>query len=266
MNKIRGKRGRGAAIVAGLLALVAALALSGIAGAEKPVKVRVGNLDLTFNGGFSPKVLSKTKLTPISFNISGDIKTVDGTHPPALKEFLFEADKNTALETKGYPVCKSGQLQSQTTAAARSICGKTLIGSGKTEVEIAFPEQPPIPVKSDLLAFNGGVAGGVTTIFIHAYITVPTPAAIVTTVKTKKISKGRYGLGSVATIPKIAGGSGSPTSFSLTIDKKFTYKGKKVSVLSAKCPDGKLQARGEAVFSDGTRAKAEVVRTCTGKG
>ena len=78
---------------------------------------------------------------------------------------------------------------------------------------------------------------------------MPVPAAIVTTVKIKKIHNGRYGLKSVATIPKIAGGSGSVTSFSLKIDKKFTYKGKKVSVLSAKCPDGKLQAHGDAPSS-----------------
>jgi hypothetical protein len=50
------------------------------------------------------------------------------------------------------------------------------------------------------------------------------------------------------------------------VDKKYTYKGKKVSVLTAKCTDGKLVARGEAFFSDGTKAKAGVVRTCTPKG
>lgn len=103
-----------------------------------------------------------------------------------------------------------------------------------------------------------------TTLFIHAYITVPTPAAIVTTVKIKKIHKGRYGLLSVASIPKIAGGSGSVKSFSLTINKRYTYKGKKMSVLTAKCPDGKLQAHATAVFADGTKAAATIIRTCTG--
>ena len=87
---------------------------------------------------------------------------------------------------------------------------------------------------------------------------MPTPAAIVSTVKIKRIHNGRYGVRSVTTIPKIAGGSGSVTDFNLTIDKK--------GVLLAKCPDGKIQAHGTAVFSDGTRASAEVIRTCTGKG
>jgi hypothetical protein len=239
------------------LGALIALTVAGIATAEKPVKVRAGNLELTFNGGFSPKTLSKTKLTPISLNISGKLKTVDGTHPPALNEFIVETDKNGAVEVKGLPVCTASKLQSQDTKHAEAICKSAIIGTGQAKAEIAFPEQAPIPATSKIIAFNGGFKGGVTTLFIHAYLTVPTPAAIVTTVKVTKIHAGRYGLKSVASIPKIAGGSGSVTDFNLTINKK--------GVLLAKCPDGKLQARGEAKFSDGTVAKAEVLRTCTGK-
>jgi len=239
------------------IAALGALVLAGSAPAEKPVKVVAGNLELTFNGGFTPKALSKTKLTPISLTVSADIKTVDGTHPPALKEFNVETDKNGAIEVKGLPVCTAAKLQSQDTKHAEAICRSAIIGSGQATAEIAFPEQAPIPAKSKIIAFNGGFKGGVTTIFVHAYLTVPTPAAIVTTVKIKKIHNGRYGLSAISTIPKIAGGSGSVTHFNLTINKK--------GVLLAKCPDGKLQAHGTAVFSDGTRASAEIIRTCTGK-
>jgi hypothetical protein len=239
------------------LGALIALTVAGIATAEKPVKVRAGNLELTFNGGFTPKTLSKTKLTPISLTVSGDIKTVDGTHPPALKEFNVQTDKNGAINVKGLPVCTAAKLQSQDTKHAEAICKTAIIGSGQATAEIAFPEQAPIPAKSKIIAFNGGFKGGVTTLYIHAYLTVPTPAAIVTTVKVKKIHVGRYGLEAISTIPKIAGGSGSVTHFNLTINKK--------GVLTAKCPDGKLQAHGTAVFSDGTRASAEVIRTCTGK-
>jgi len=38
----------------------------------------------------------------------------------------------------------SGKLQSRTSKAAREVCGPALIGSGKTDVEIKFPEQNPI--------------------------------------------------------------------------------------------------------------------------
>ncbi|HEY0317019.1 MAG TPA: hypothetical protein VGC49_01860 [Solirubrobacterales bacterium] len=249
------------------LGALIAVSVAGIATAgNKPVTVQAGNLKLTFNGGFTPTTLPKKALAPISLSASGKIATLDGTHPPALKEFLLETDKNGSVQTVGFPKCTSGKLQSQDTKHAEAICRNAIIGSGTTNVEIAFPEQKPIPVSSKLLVFNGGTAGGVTTFYIHAYITVPTPAAIVTTVKIKKIHKGRFGTESIASIPKIAGGSGSVTSFSLVVNKKYTYKGKKMSVLSAKCADGKLQAHGTAVFSDGTRASAEIIRTCTGKG
>jgi len=253
-------------VVTMALGALIALSVAGIATAEKPVKVRAGNLDLTFNGGFSPKALSKTKLTPISLDVSGKIATVDGTHPPALKEFILETDKNGAVNVPGYPKCTSGKLQSRDSKSAKAVCGSAILGEGTTDVQIQFPEQAPIPVKSPLILFNGGTSGGKTTFFVHAYITVPTPAAIVTTVKITKINNGRYGLKSVASVPKIAGGSGSVTAFNLHVDKKYNYKGKQVSVLTAKCPDGKLQAKGQAKFSDGTVANAEVIRTCTPKG
>lgn len=264
--------GLGVAAALGVaVVLIAAAAAGGAVKPNKPTTVQVGNLDLTFDGGFSPTALPKKTMAPIAFSVEGDFKSLDGSHLPALKEFRIESDKNGAIDVKGYPTCNPAQLQSTDTKHALLACKPALIGEGKTTAEIKLNEQSPIQVKSDLLAFNGGFKAGVTTLYIHAFITYPTPAAVVTTVKIKKIHNGRYGLLSIASIPKIAGGSGSVKSFSLKIDKKFTYKGKKVSVLTAKCPDGKLQAKGAAVFynyetGESTTASAEVIRTCTGKG
>jgi hypothetical protein len=246
-------------LVAAALTVAMVFLAAGMAAAEKPVKVIAGDIEGIFNGGFSPKTLSKKKPTPIAFNISGKLRSLDPAEPhlPALKEFQLEGDKHASIDVKGIPACLPGEIQSTDTAQARKACGPSLIGTGKTEVGIKFPDQPEIPAKSDLLVFNSGVYGAVTKLLIHAYITVPTPAAIVTTVKIKKIHKGRYGLNSVATIPKIAGGFGSVKSFSLNLQK---------GILSATCPDGHLNARGSAVFADGTKVTGAVVRTCTGKG
>jgi hypothetical protein len=240
------------------LAALIAVSVAGIAtGANnKPVTVEAGNLVFTFNGGFNPTKLPKNKLAPITLTASGKISTKDGTHPPALKETIVETDKNGAINVKGLPACKSGQLQSRDTGAAEKACKSAIIGTGQTTVEVQFPEQPPIDVKSKLLVLNGGFSGGTTTLYIHAYFSAPVTGAIVTTLKIKKVNNGRYGLKTVATIPKIAGGSGSVKTFNLTINKK--------GVLTAKCPDGKLQAKATAIFSDGTKASAGIIRTCTG--
>ncbi|HEX5983268.1 MAG TPA: hypothetical protein VFY69_03590 [Solirubrobacterales bacterium] len=246
----------------GLIAAVtvtAVLVVGGIATAAKPVTSVSGDIHTEFNGDFSPKVLSKNKLTPISFWISGKMKTLSGQHIPPMKEFLLEGDKNASISVEGIPICPPGKLQSTTSAAARKACGNALVGSGKAKAGIKFDEQAEIPVTSELLAFNGGFRGGVTTLYLHAYITVPTPAAIITVVKIKRIKKGRYGLLSTAKIPKIAGGSGSVTFFKLQLKK---------GILSAKCPDGKLAARGSATFGSipPTTLNGAVVRPCTGKG
>jgi len=265
--KILGRERRPALALIALIAALAVLVAGGTALAgDKPVTVEVGNLEFTFNGGFSPKVLPKKTLAPITLTASGKIATKDGTHPPALKETVVETDKNGAVFVKGLPVCKSGQLQSRDTTAARKACPKAIIGTGKTTVEVAFPEQKPIPVNSALTVFNGGQKGGTTTFYIHAFFTAPITGAIVTTVKIKKIHRGRFGLKSIASIPKIANGSGSVQSFDLKIGKTYTYKGKKVSVLSARCADGKLQAYASAIFADGTKASEGIIRTCTSKG
>ena len=202
----------------------------------------------------------------IKLNLSGKVETLDGTHPPALREFIVETDKNGTINAKGLPKCTAAKLNSQDTTAARKACPTSIVGEGKTDVEIAFPEQAPIVAHSKLLAFNGGVKGGVTTIYIHAFLTVPVPAAVVTTVKVSKVKNGRYGTKSVASIPVIAGGSGSPIFFELTVGRNFTYKGKKQSYLLARCPDGHLNAKGTGVFSDGTKLTGSVVRSCTPKG
>jgi len=248
------------------LGAIFALVVAGAASAFKPTVVKVGNLVLTFNGGITPSKLPKKELAPITLNVTGDIATSDNSHVPALKEFVLETDKNGAVDAKGLATCKLGKLEATTSGAAEKACKSSIIGKGTTDVEVLFPEQAPIPIKSKLLLFNGGVSGGKTTFYLHAFLTQPIASAVVTTVKITKTHNGRYGLKSVASIPKIANGAGSVTNFSLSISKKFNYKGKKHSVLSAKCTDGHLDAQGEAVFADGTRAKGAVTRPCTPKG
>jgi hypothetical protein len=248
------------------LGAAVAVAVAGIASAEKPTIVRAGNLVITLNGGFTPKALPKKEMAGITLNVSGKIATADGKHPPALREVVVETDKNGAINAKGLPVCTASKLQAQDTGNAEKACPDAIVGTGQTVAEIEFAEQPPIDVTSKLIAFNGGVKGGTTTIFIHAYLSSPVSAAIVTTVKVSKISNGRYGTKSIASIPVIAGGNGSVKSFNLTIKRDFTYKGKKQHYLLAKCPDGHLNAKATSVFDDGSRLTGSFVRTCTPKG
>lgn len=252
-------------------AICAALALIvvGSALAESKTKsevVRVGNLVLRDSSrGISPIKLPKHKQVPIMANLSASVTTVDGSHLPAAREVVIDIDKSIHVNAKGLPICKGGQLEARDTKTARRICGKATVGTGSGLVEIAFPEQKPLMVSSPLTMFNGGVKGGKTTILIHAFITVPAPAAIVTTVKITPIRRGPYGIHTVSKIPVIAGGAGSVTKFKLRIDRKFTHRGKKKSYLTASCPRGRHLTKGRVLFDDGTLLRVARILPCSPK-
>lgn len=240
-----------------MLALaVAAVASLGVAAVASAVSttLRAGNLIVTFGGTTSPKALSKTKYTPVSTNIFGKIKTSENSHPSAFREAIVNIDKDVKVNVKGYPVCKAGQLTARDTKAAKRVCGKTLLGQGSAVAQIAFPEQNPIRVPSPLLVFNGGEKGGKITLLIHTFITVPVPAAIVTTVKIQRKGSGIH---SVAKIPQIAGGSGSALEFKFKLGKTYRYKGKKVGYFEARCPDGVFKVNvPKVLFKNETRDPA----------
>lgn len=256
---------RGAAFAA-VLCASSVLILTEFAGAESPVTIPIETIEWTPSIGFFPRALSKTKPTPIALNLSGQLKTADGVHPPALQEFILEADKNGAIDVKGLPVCRLGPVEERSTALANEVCPNAIVGRGTMNIEVAFPEQPPISLKSALTVFNGGVKQGVTTLLVHVFLKNPVSAAVVTIVKIKKIHKGRFGTKAIFSFPVIAGGSGSVTAFDATLFKRFSYKGKRASLVTLRCPDGRIQAQTEAIFSDGTHTDTEVIRPCTPKG
>jgi hypothetical protein len=225
---------RGRLMVA--FAMTAALALGAVTVADAAkTTIGVGNLKLTFGGIFSPKALPKATYAPVTAVVEGKVTTTDRTHPSALRETVVDVDKDVRVSVKGLPVCKASQLEAQDTKAAKSVCGTTVLGSGLAHAEIAFPEQPPIKVASPITVFNGGEKGGKVTLLIHTFLTVPAPAAIVTTVT---IAKKGSGLHSIAKVPVVAGGSGSVLDFKFKLGRTYAYKGKKVSYLEARCPDG----------------------------
>ncbi len=247
---------------------IAALGISligGTAAAEAPVHLPIGNLEVTFDGGFSPRALPRKAASPVTAALDGTFATLDGSPPPALAELAVEADRNLSLDAKGIPSCPVLQLR-QSTPRLESSCSGAVLGRGEAGIEIHFPESEPISIRSPLVIVKGGEREGVTTLYVRAYLTVPTPSVLVVKVKVSKVRDGRYGLRAVASVPKIAGGDGSVTSFKLKIGKRFTYQGEKRSLLSARCTDGKLRLQASASFVDGSVAPGAVSQICEQRG
>jgi hypothetical protein len=248
------------AVAAGLALLVASVAAGNFDNREEHC---VGVLCVGDNGGLSPTRLPRHGGAPVTARIIGDISTTDGSHPPALQQLEAEIDKTIKVDAVGLPTCSESQLKASSSATAKKVCGDALIGSGSAEVEVAFPEQKPFRSTGPLLLFNNGVHGGTTSVLLHAYVDVPAPTAVIVQAKVTRIHRGRYGLHLEAHIPKIAGGAGSATAFSLKIGRRYTYKGQRKSFLTASCPTGSWATKGNLSFSDHTRLGFTHVFTCT---
>jgi hypothetical protein len=251
------------AVAAGL-ALIAATGAAGDRGTRQ--EHCVGVLCVGDNGGISPTKLPKHGSAPVSARIDGEIMTRDGSHPPALQDLEADIDHTIEVDAVGLPTCKESQLEASSSATARKVCGDAIVGSGTTEVEVAFPEQKPFRATGPLLLFNGGVHGGTTTVFLHAYVDVPAPTAVIVRATVTRIHQGRYGLLLKAHVPRVAGGAGSATAFDLKIGRSYTYKGRKKSFLSASCPTGSWATKGSLLFSDRTRVGFTHLFTCTPQG
>lgn len=245
-----------------VLALVTVLVIAGSAAA---IVLRAGNLKITTDGGFTPTTLPKKGFAPIKVYGFGKIETEDGTQPPVLETVTILFDKHGKVETRGLPVCTPGKLKATTVAQARKLCPGAIVGKGVGKAVVVFPEQPPIPASSPITLFNAQPKNGNPVVLAHAHLTVPAPSTFIVPIEIEKVNKGRYGFRTVAKIPRIAGGSGIPLYARLKIGREWKYKGKTLSFANAGCPDGRLQAKGEFEFKDGTFLQGSVFKRCTGK-
>jgi hypothetical protein len=244
--------------------VVAALAFAvlALAGAAEARVIRVGDIVLTADGGFSPTSLPKHENAPITIHGGGKISTVSGNYPPVLEDINIEFDRHGSVETTGLQVCTQGKLEATTSPQARRACPGAIVGEGSGQAIVVFPESKPIHVSSPITLFNGPKKHGDPTVFAHAYTTVPVATTFIVPIVIETIHKGVYGYRTKARIPKIAGGYGIPIAGHLTIGKKWTYKGKQHSYVNARCETGHLQARVEATFKDGTFLSGVFIRPC----
>lgn len=241
---------------------VAAAGLALARDAQPPTVVRAGNMILSIAGGVAPQILPRDSFAPVGFYSIISFGTVDGAQPPALKQVVVDADKDVVVDVTGLPTCRKSQLESRDTASAIQACPKAIFGRGRGTVQVAFPEQPPFSSTGPLVLFNGGEEGGVTTLYIHAFVNVPAPTAIVTTAKITRVHNGPYGTHAVFNIPPIAGGNGAVTKGELSARRIYTYKGKRHSVLSARCSDGRIVARSTFEFRDNSTISASFLAPC----
>jgi hypothetical protein len=240
---------------------VAAVALVAV-GSAQALQLRVGKIVITTDGGFSPTTLPKRENAPIKLQGFAKFSTIDGTRPSPLRRLVLEFDKHGEVETRGLQKCTVAKLVATTTPRARKQCPDAIVGTGFGTAVVELPEQRPIEASSALTLFNGPKKHGNPTILGHAHLDYPAPTTYVVPIEIEKINRGRYGFRTVADFPRIANDYGSPIYGRLKIGREWTYKGQRLSFANAHCADGRLQARGEFSFKDGSSVEGTLFRPC----
>jgi hypothetical protein len=235
-------------------------------GAAQAIELRVGKIVIVTDGGFTPTTLPKRENAPIKLYGHARFKTIDGSRPSPLRRLEIEFDKHGAVETRGLQKCTQAKLIATTTQRARKQCPDAIVGTGFGTAVVELPEQRPIEASSALTLFNGPRVHGNPSVLGHAHLDYPAPTTYVVLIEIEKINNGRYGFRTVADFPRIANDYGSPTYGRLKIGKEWIYKGKRLSFANAHCPDGRLQARGEFSFKDGSSVQGTLLAPCKARG
>lgn len=244
--------------------VLAAVAFAGLGAAVAyAIELRIDNIVINADGGFTPTALPKHENAPIKLYGHAKFSTIDGTRPSPLTKLLIEFDKHGAVETRGLQKCTMRKLDPSTTERARKICKAAIVGKGFGTALIILPDSRPIKASTPITLFNGPVKHGNPTVIGHGFLSYPLPTTYLVPIEIQKINNGRYGFRTVAEFPKIANYYGSALYGRLKIGREWRYKGKTLSYANAHCPDGRLQARGEFSFKDGNSVEGTLFRPCT---
>jgi hypothetical protein len=214
-----------------LVALATGLSLAGPGLAEV---VERGNLRVAFDGTLTPRALPRTGSVPVRVTVEGRIATTNGTNPPQLRVIAVAINRHGHLDPGGLPVCRLEQIQPATSAGALESCGGSLVGDGRFFANVLLPEQAPFPSEGKILAFNG-VFNGKPAILAHVFGTEPAPTSYTLPFEVSH-TKGTYGTLLSASLPNFTSDWGYVTGLSMTLGRRFAYRGRARGYLSAACP------------------------------
>src|ERR1700749_1221949 len=211
--------------------LIALFAFLGVAASQAEV-VPNGNTLVKFDADFDPHSLPRQDPAPVQIKISGSIKTTDGSHPPPLRWLEVELNRNGKLTTTGLPICSAPLLQSTTTEQALARCGSAVIGRGNFRAVVALGGD--VPTSGKIIAFNSRLTGK-PALLLHFFASVPARFTLIVPLKIIRKNKGEFGTLLRTRVPKIAGDLGSITNIDLTVGRRFSFRGKRRSYVSAAC-------------------------------
>jgi hypothetical protein len=233
--------------------------------------VQRGDLRVYFRGGIAPKALPRHGQAPVAVSVAGHVLTTNGTIPPQLRTIAIAINRNGHLDYRGLPTCRYRRLLAASTRQALAACRRALVGTGSFAAKVVLPEQSPFPSGGRVLAFNG-ILHGRHVVLAHVYGSKPLPQSRVLTFHLRR-SRGGYGIVLRAHLPRVAAEWGYVSRVSLTLKRRFRYRGQPRSFITAGCPAPTgftvatfPAAKASFDFEDGRSLSSTLVRSCRALG
>jgi hypothetical protein len=254
--------------LATLLAVLAPLAVLAAANLSPAAVVQAGNLRITLLSQVQPYKLPRQGTAPIAVFVSGHVAAVNGGVPDQLQRLAVKVNRRALLQSRGLPICSVPEVQPSSTNRALRECGPALVGSGQFWAHIVLPEQGAYPTHGRLLVFNGR-KGGRPAVLAHIYTSHPFATSFVIPFTMRYLRAGTYGTELVASLPEALGEWGYVDRIKLTLRRKYTFHGRRLSYFNAGCPalPGSDRAAFHLAyatfsFSGGRRIGADVTKAC----
>jgi hypothetical protein len=254
------------------LAIALALLLFGGGALASAEVAQNGNLRVSMSGELLPHVLPRKGVAPVSVTVGGKISTTDETEPPQLRQMTVEINRHGRIESTGLPICNAGKIRTASNGRALAICGNALVGEGKFSGTVTLPGSAPYPIEGKLLMFNGREHGH-PALLGHIYTPHPFATSFVISFAISAKRKGNYGTVLTADLRKALGSKKNLTGIEMTLSRRYSYKGRRRSYVSAGCPAPKgvrsvpyALARTSFAFADGRKLGEVLNRSCGARG
>ena len=226
-----------------------------------------GDLFVHFGGGISPRALPRESPALVGVRIEGTISVPAGRQPPSLRRIEIAINRGGQLSTRGLPACPRQRLESATTSEALAACGQALVGTGGIVARTAIADQAASAVRGDILLFNGA-SDGRPVILGHVYQARPVPIVRVVVFRIRHTA-GTFGTVITGQLPASLNRNGHLESIFLRLERRYVFRGRQRSYLSAACsaPPGFAAAtfpfaRASMSFDDGRTLSSTLVRSC----
>jgi hypothetical protein len=226
---------RRASAIALMAAALAALALAAaLAGPARGERKQRGEVIVSLDGGISPLRLPRHRPAPVALRLEGGLRSADGSLLPRVTRVEIALPSQGVVSTAGLPSCPPRRLRHAKPPAALAACRPALVGRGSLEAKVLLPGQGPFTIHARLLLFNGRAPGGRRAVLLHGYARTPPIVVVLPFVLRRR--PGRFGTALVGRLPPALGPWPRLARFELTLNRRYRYRGRPRSFLSASCP------------------------------